>query len=252
MNDLIGYLKRMEKAMVEKLYFLNEINLTEFDFVIDFGCANGAMLKAISSLSKNTTFIGVDCNQNSLEIAKHGLTQSNIVFVDNLQAAFDIIKDNKNVAIILSSVLHEISKKSIKKIIKASSKINTIIIRDMFFDEKFNKKVKNSAEILSKCEKVQNYQIESFVNKHGKIKNTKNLYHFFLKYTYTNNWQSEVNENYFSIPWKRLNKSFKRKGFTTLYNHEYTLSFKQQEILQNFSYHLNAPTHKNIIYKKVK
>ena len=40
------YLSGMEKANVEKLFFLKHIDLNDFNTVIDFGCGKGDILKA--------------------------------------------------------------------------------------------------------------------------------------------------------------------------------------------------------------
>ena len=46
MKDSKGYLERMEKSMKEKLFFLEHIDLDN-KIVIDFGAANGVMVKKL-------------------------------------------------------------------------------------------------------------------------------------------------------------------------------------------------------------
>lgn len=250
MKDLEGYLSRMEKAMVEKLYFLQHINFEEYDYVIDFGCANGALLKSIIPLSSNTQFIGIDSNAELIFIAQSKLKEENFVFFESLKATLKEIELGKKVAIILSSVLHELPKKVIRQIITLAKNLDTIIIRDMFFDSNYNEKIYGALSIFENSRLIEDYQIKDFTKYHGKISSTKSLYHFLLKYTYTDNWETEVKENYFSVPWKKLNKKLIKNNFEIVYSKEYILNFKHNEVLKNFGYELKYPTHKNIIYKK--
>jgi hypothetical protein len=116
----------------------------------------------------------------------------------------------------------------------------------MFFDETKNKKYK--------CEKyLDNLFITpkikvDYEKYHSKIDDLKNLYHLFLKYTYTNNWKTEIKENYFSVDYNFLIDGFVQNNFKCLFDHKYTLPFKKQEILKNFNYKLKLPTHRNLIF----
>lgn len=251
MKDLKGYLERMEKAMVEKLYFLNIVNLDEYDYVIDFGCANGAMLSAVAPLYNGVQFIGVDSNQTSLNLAKQKLELKNVLFFNNLLSASNAIKSGKKTAIILSSILHELPKPVLNNILKIIKGFNAIIVRDMFFDNKWNKKIKHADNFIYKTSSITQKQFRDFKKYHGNLNNTKKLYHMLLKYTYIDNWETEVKENYFSVPWNKINKVLVGSGFKVFYEENYTLKFKQNEVLSNFNYNLIHPTHKNIIYIKM-
>ncbi len=250
MKDLKGYLERMEKAMVEKLFFLNIVNLNDFDYVIDFGCANGAMLSAIAPLYKKPQFLGVDNNEKSLELAKLKPELKDVWFYDNLLSAIENLDPNKKTAVILSSILHEIPKSVLNNLIKTINKFDAIIIRDMFFDDSYNYKIKNGENIVLKSPKLLDWQISDFKKNFGKLNKTKNLYHFLLKYTYIDNWETEVKENYFSVPWKKINNNFIKNNFIVLHEDNYTLKYKKDEVFKNFNFNLDYPTHKNIIYIK--
>ena len=78
----------------------------------------------------------------------------------------------------------------------------------------------------------------------------KNLYHLLLKYTYTQNWDSEVEENYFSVPWSDIENLIKINNFSVLYDRKYTLPFKYKEVLKNFNFELRYPIHRNLIFCK--
>ena len=37
MQDIIGYLEKMEKSMVYKLFFIDIIDITKYDLIVGFG-----------------------------------------------------------------------------------------------------------------------------------------------------------------------------------------------------------------------
>ena len=59
MQDSKGYLERMERSMREKLFFIKHIDLDN-KIVIDFGSANGALVKELMKMDfENTTYFCV-------------------------------------------------------------------------------------------------------------------------------------------------------------------------------------------------
>ena len=42
--DLNKYNTDMEKSMKDKIFFLDHIKVADIDAIVDFGCANGALL----------------------------------------------------------------------------------------------------------------------------------------------------------------------------------------------------------------
>ena len=96
---------------------------------------------------------------------------------------------------------------------------------------------------LTKAElKVPSFNKEKYERVWGKIKTTWNLYHYFLKYTYVDNWDTEVLENYFSVPWEW----FFKMG-TTEYRRDYILEHKKERVKADFGYQLMEPTHRQLI-----
>ena len=75
-----------------------------------------------------------------------------------------------------------------------------VIIRDMYFDKSLNREIEKPS-YLSKINKTQ---IDEFEIEHGEVNNLKNLYHLFLKYTYKENWKTEVKEDYFSVDYDKI------------------------------------------------
>ena len=98
MNNYESYIKGMEKSMQEKLFFLEYLDLTDYDLIIDFGCASGNLIERIKMITKTTTpIIGIERDVYMQNI----LTQKGIEWKTNL-ADLKTLK-NKNVLIIFSA-----------------------------------------------------------------------------------------------------------------------------------------------------
>jgi hypothetical protein len=192
---------------------------------------------------------------NSLILAAK-LTGMNLVFAapEEFKPRADIIGDaknitwekdlsnlrslkNKKVLIIFSSVLHEVGE-CFAEISKWLLTVKpTVVIRDMM--------PPTATRPLTKEElKLTAFNKAAYEEVWGKIENPWNLYHYLLKYTYVDNWESEVLENYFSVPWDW----FFEHGRVE-YRCDYILPYKKEKILEDFGYKLTEPTHRQLITK---
>ena len=71
----------------------------------------------------------------------------------------------------------------------------------------------------------------------------------FLKYTYTQNWDTEVKEHYFNKELIRLIESID-EDFERTYWCQYVLPFKRNEVLEKFGYEMTHPTHLKAIFAR--
>lgn len=229
MNNYEGYLKGMEKSMQEKLFFLEHLDLNAFDLIVDFGCASGDLIERLRVVT-TTPIIGVERDHYMQNI----LNQRNIQWEPNINKLTNL--KNKKVLVIFSSVLHEVGE-CFNEISKWLLKVKPIVvIRDM---------MPPTERSLTKDEmKLSSFNKEAYEKVWGKIKTSWNLYHYLLKYTYVDNWDTEVLENYFSVPWDW----FFEHG-TTEYRRDHILQYKKDKVLKDFGYQLTEPTHRQLITK---
>ncbi len=231
MNNYESYIKGMEKSMQEKLFFLEYTDLNSYDLVIDFGCASGNLIERLKTITKTTTpIVGIERDVYMQNI----LTQKGI----DWKASLSNLKGlkNKKVLIIFSSVLHEVESQ-FEAIAEWLLKVKpTVVIRDM---------TPPTDRPLTKAElKISTFNKPRYEWIWGPIKTTWNLYHYLLKYTYVDNWESEVLENYFSVPWDW----FFTNGVTE-YRRDYILEYKKTQVYKDFNYQIKEPTHRQLIIK---
>lgn len=231
MRNYNTYLKGMEKGNSEKLFFLNHLNLDGFNKVIDFGCGKGDILKACADGKK--TLIGIDLDPVMIDYAKQNVP--NAQFYSRLTR--DML-DGKTL-IIFSSVLHEVEEywTELEKILKGTHA--TVVVRDMRFtglDGKINK-----SELSKIIDNSHPRMLADFIARYG-LTTIKQMYHWLLKYSYADNWELELNENYFSFNYDKLFSLGKVK-----YENNYTLPFKKRKVLQDYKIDLSRGTHTQLI-----
>lgn len=233
MRNYNTYLKGMEKGNDEKLFFLDKLNLNNFNQVVDFGCGKGDILKACSKSGLH--LIGIDHDPIMIDYARENVPSAN--FYSSLDK---VLIDDKTL-IIFSSVLHEVGKywTTLREIIKNSGA--TVVVRDMRFNEEL--KLINRSD-LAKIVKNSNPKLLSDFIEHWGMKYESDMYHYLLKYSYIDNWDLEVKENYFSFNYNDL-ISLGR----VIYENNYTLKFKKYRVAKDFGIDLKNNTHTQMIIK---
>src|SRR5699024_1015141 len=121
------YLSRMKKSMTkeEKLFFLNYLNMRDFDAVVDYGGADGTLLSIVKD------FVRPDCELYCIDEYSYGITNCDkITYATESQVMGWTI--GKKYLLIFSSVLHEmVALPALGLILGAQA----VAIRDMYFDK---------------------------------------------------------------------------------------------------------------------
>ena len=204
------YTSEMAKSVWDKAFFMDKIPGVKC--VIDFGCADGAMIRYLSGLFPNILFVGYDISPDLIHRAR--LTppfNANLIYFcgamgEGTHNVYDYVSAKfkpDEICINFSSVLHEVFSSTggtseIQFIIKALNP-KYITIRDMYFD--YDKRIvkRSLAQNIIDRLKIDESYIQQFEEKHDTILIWKNLIHFLMKYQWKDNgWEQELQENYFS------------------------------------------------------
>lgn len=253
-SDREVYTKQMTHTLIDKLFFLDEVS--DIDCIVDFGCADGFILSEIEKIRPNIKLIGYDLDKSMLELAK---TKSNAYVTDNWQDVLSEIKDYKNVALNLSSVIHEVYSYSNSRKINDfwSNKVfggyfKYITIRDTIPSIVTSKEDwVNFEEDVKKVNRLADRkQLASFEKIWGIIDNNyRTFLHFLLKYKYVDNWQREVRENYLPISLEWL-KTKIPSNYKITYEKDFILDYLQQSVKKDFDIEIKHSTHTKMIIKK--
>lgn len=67
-TSLETYNTEMQKALADKVFFMDVLDDT--DTLIDFGCADGSLLKEVRSQKPDLQLVGIDMNKDMIDIAR--------------------------------------------------------------------------------------------------------------------------------------------------------------------------------------
>lgn len=250
-SDINAYNINMQKSLLDKAYFLSFVDSDTF---VDFGCADGSLLKHIHNLFTDKNLIGYDISSEMLELANNNLKGCNVSLYNNFH---DIVSNIKleNATLILSSVIHEVYSYgdvySVNKFWEQvfSNKFKYIVIRDLMAKKTIDRPsdINDIARVLHNGNKTH---LAEFQNIWGNINNNKNLVHFLLKYKWVENWNREVNENYFPIYIEDFLSKIPN-NYNIDYYYEFIMPQTQQGIQKDFNIILKDTTHFKCILRQI-
>ena len=269
MKDKKGYLKKLEGSMKEKLFFVEHLDLNN-KIIVDFGCANAALIKHLMAMGfENTTYIGIERDEDFFnECVRLREENPNFEIFSGLGETDLFIrtervfrKDTRKVVFICSSVLHEVTEKMFKWIVGwAHANADYFVIRDMYLDLDSYEIDEDDDEVCIKPFLYKDYvhkllsnptyvpYLSDFAEKRGSFTD-KDLCEFLLKYRYIQNWDTEVEEKYFSVDWRFIENM---NDAIIMYRNEYTNNFIKRQVKEEFDINIHWPTHKQLILKIAK
>lgn len=202
--DLDIYTTEMSKSVWDKAFFMDKIPGAKY--IIDFGCADGAMIHYLAPLFPDIKFIGYDINAELINRAKNKTPVHNneIYFTDIRKIiAFMQMKPavkSEEICINFSSVLHEVYSctggiGNIQSLIKELQP-RYITIRDMYCDEHLPFTVPTYDEVWGPLPAKQTREFEQTF---GPLTDWRDMTHFLMKLQWIDNgWDEEMEEDYYS------------------------------------------------------
>ena len=247
--DLNKYNTDMKKSMKDKIFFLDHVKVADIDTIVDFGCANGALLDV---MPKEWAKYGVDNNPDMQKICK----EKSYSIYDSL----DKVKNLQPRTLLnMSSVIHEVySYLSPEEITHFWDKVfdgsyEYITIRDMMLSENTARPADAIVEDIFYTNgkfnnKYANLYYEKWIRPYPEIYQA-DLLHYFLKYRYTDNWARENAECYVPISVEQL-KALIPANYEIVYEEEYILPFLKNQVKLDFGYEIKDNTHIKLLLKK--
>lgn len=238
------YTNGLDKSLKDKLFFEDKIDLHN-KIIIDFGCAHGTLIKELAPKYPDSNFIGIDqdniLRNKAIEL---NIENNNTYFDKNLDVLDmkEITSQNKEIIIILSSVCHELGDYQYKLLEFIDEYCDYIIIRDMYFNKSYNKFI-TQEELSLIYENSDIKKLLQFIAKGYGIPKLELIYHWLLKYRYSENWEHELKEDYFSTKWDIFEE------YTIIYDYKYTHKFTKEQVKKDFDIDLKLPTHREMILK---
>jgi len=254
MNDLTTYVSHMEKSMVDKLFFTGIIDP---GLIVDFGCADGALIRAYEQLFPDVSLLGYDNSDYMLNLARHKKPlYSRAGFTNDWNEVKGCMNEYTHLkpTLLLSSVLHEVfhylGGKGFYEVWSDiwKSGFEYIVIRDMIGNLDMNRKA-DPLDIFKVRQKANPIHLIDHEACWGQIDDQRSLLHFLLTYPFVENWKTEVAENYLSLDREVLYATVP-SGYSPVYIEEYTLPFVRQRVLKDFDVTIQNETHIKMILQR--
>ena len=255
------YTSEMAKSVWDKSFFMDKIPGVKC--VIDFGCADGAMIHFLAPLFPDIMFVGYDISVELIDRARHTAPYyANVVYLDGSkkydhQHVIDFVKPKfkpEEICINFSSVLHEVFSKTIEGKYVIGHMINAlkpkfITIRDMYFEGENKVLSYNHVKEIIKAFDVKDIFIEDFEDEFSSICSTKYLHHFLMKYQWRENgWDEEMDEDYFS--WNIKDFTDIIGPYKIIFENHYMLPYYREQWHKHDTYPVEANTHAQFILRR--
>ena len=250
-KHLETYIEGVHKTLANKLFFTSILDKNFFNnkIVIDFGCGDGSVLKYIDSTNPESILVAIDINPNMINLVRENCPSA--VTFPSLKAASSWIKtfqktlkERMEVVCIATSVLHEIGEEQQAFYAFCKENVDYLIVRDMCVTPREDGFI---VPLMAKL--VANAHpkyFSDFISRYGFIKQA--LIHFLLKYTYVENWDTEIKENYLSVNWDLID-SLKAES---IYDVKYVQEWRKQQVQKDFDIDISEytdSTHRELIFK---
>lgn len=252
-QDYRQYNLGMEKSLTDKILFfrykLDHSNVTHF---VDFGCADGMITKAIKSMCPKIKIIGYDIDDEMLRLAR--INNPNVKFTSSWGEVQSII-EGKESAISIISTIHEVYSYGTEDSIKQfwnrifSGMFKYIFIRDMLPTNHIDRPADNMDLTMIKF-KADKEQLREYQEVWGKITTVRDMTHFLFKYTYTENYEREVRENYFALTIQEMMRLIPDNYIVDLFD-SYILPALRERIQKDFNISLFHETHAKLIIERI-
>lgn len=251
-TDYASYFGGMSKGVSDKLFFLNHIKP---DLVVDFGSADGSVIKAIRATNPKIKLIGYDIAPEMIRIARLQ-NDKNIGFTSKWQNIPKVVKRFPNACLLLSSVIHEVYSYSSKEAIDKfwedifNAGFEYIAIRDTIPPMDLDK-VKDFESDVERVKKIVDPELlKDYEARWGPIdKDYKNFVRFVLMYRYKHNWARERLEDYLPLSYEGLLAKIP-DNYRVIYNKSFRFKPIQSSLSKDYGINLRKPTHLKMIIRR--
>lgn len=248
--NIQAYNNAMRKSMFDKLFFLADTK--DCHSYLDYGCADGTMLKMLSETIPETKLFGYDINAEQIGLAAKRVPQANTSI--SWDSLFTVMEPRET-AVICSSLIHEVYAYGDQESIDIfwrnvfRNEFQYVIIRDMSVSES----VARQTDSVTYAKVVGNSdynKLKEFESVYGSISDNKNLIHWLLKHRYTDNWNRELNENYLCLSHEKLLMILANYNYEIISYEHYILPFLRKEVRNTFKIDLQDNTHTKIVLQR--
>lgn len=239
------YLERMAKPLQEKLRIARYLQ-PRGAAILDVGCADGAVTRALAALFPHNSFLGIDLSERFVALAREHAAADGLANVrfERVYLRELLARPERFDAVVFCSVLHEFYTygEGISSVLKALADAHemlrrggAIAIRDMVLRDYTRRATLRCDSLRAKIEAQCPPQVVAdFVRFFGPLDTIYAINHLLLKYWYTENWVREGPECYVPVTFEQYEQVFRLLGMRLQIMEELTLPFLRQKWQRDF------------------
>lgn len=249
-GDIHAYNKGMSLGIGDKAFFMKRIKP---DFILDFGCADGALIQYIRQAYPDVQCAGYDISPAMERHFKEN--NPGVPFFSNWNEAKNYSSKFHNSCILLSSVIHEVYTYSNSKQISKfwedifNSDFEYIVIRDTI--PKGIDAVKDFKRDVAKVKKeVEPNLLADYERRWGTLESSyRNFVRFLMVYRYKDNWARESFENYMPLTYNTLIRKIPN-DYKVIYDKSFKYGPVAKDISKQYDIPIRKDTHLKMILRK--
>lgn len=249
-EDMGVYLHRMQKSVLDKMFFMDKV-FEPIEAVVDFGCANGELIKALHAFWGDVRYVGYDVSERMIGAARINVPQAH--FTSRWE---ELGVDPRRSLINVSSTIHEVYAYGTEEDVRIfwqrlfGSGFRYVTIRDMMLTQAACGPAAPADIARVRGNARYQRQLAEYEQLWGPIRTRHDLTHFLLKYTYTQNWAREVRENYLPVTVEEIRAQIPA-GYRITWHQHTPLPYIAWQVKRDFGIDLTEPTHGKFVIERV-
>lgn len=252
-SDEGRYLSEMGKSYDDKLFWVGRV---EPDLVVDFGCADGAILAKLVAARPGVRVVGYDIDDTMLGMARRTLGQSAELTSDWDEVA-GLVRSSNRPLLMLSSVIHEVysygTDADVERFWRTQvfgGMFRWVCIRDMIPESSVGEPEGFLEDVSLVRAGADPRLVASFEARWGSIASDyKTFVHFLLKYRYVENWAREVDEDYVPLSLDGLRGRIP-PSYRVDYEHSYIYDYFSRQVMEDLGVRIKRTTHTKMILER--
>jgi 2-polyprenyl-3-methyl-5-hydroxy-6-metoxy-1,4-benzoquinol methylase len=253
MTDWQVYLDRMAKPLQEKLRIARYLP-PRGAHVLDVGCADGTVTRALATLFPESTFLGIDLSERFVALAQQRAAAEGLANVrfervylrDLLARSEGPDGPGRFDAVVFCSVLNEFYTygEGISSVLKALADAHellrpggAVVIRDMVLRDYTRRATHRCAALRDRMLAVlPPHVVADFTRHFGGLDSLYTINRLLLKYWYAENWARESAEFYVPVAFEQYEQVFALLGMRLQVEEELTLPFLREKWRADFGF----------------
>lgn len=247
------YTRAMRTNINDKLFFAEDLDA---DVLVDYGCADGSLLRELSVRRPDMQLVGFDASHDM--ILKANSMGTRALFFGDVGAMLEHLRRycvGKRVALLASSVLHEVyayddpegnDAHEFWKLV-SNSLFSAFVLRDMCLDDRTRMELTPNVVYNAIVDHADHEQLKSFESRWGSIYSAPHALHFMLKSPWRANWERELQEDYTKVGLEDTLRRLSNRGYRIDSVWHGVLPAVKDRVALEFGTYVPAPTHVKLI-----